>query len=78
MLLRSLCTLSLVMALASVNSAAPEANVAGPTVIRSSALGTADSDGWDLGPFVKRRQPILRPTPNSGFQCPIRKEQTRH
>ena len=27
---------------------------------------------WELGPFVKRTQPILSPTSESRFQCPIR------
>lgn len=33
---------------------------------------TAGKNDWGMGPFVKRKQPILRPTPDSRFRCPIR------
>lgn len=56
---------------------AATAAVAVPSVIPSSELGNADRDGWDMGPFVKRKQPILRPTPDSRFQCPIRGKEVR-
>lgn len=32
---------------------------------------------WDLGPFVKRKQPILLPTPDSRFHCPVRGTKVR-
>lgn len=57
--------------------AAAASTVAAPIFIPSPALGNADRDGWDLGPFVKRKQPILRPTPDSRFQCPIRGKEVR-
>ena len=37
----------------------------------------ADSDDWDMEPFVKRKQPILWPTSDSRWQCPIRGRQVR-
>jgi len=42
-------------------------------------LVSADTEkgGWEMGPFVKRKEPILRPTPNSRFQCPIRGREVR-
>jgi len=43
----------------------------------SSASGNTDMDGWDMGPFVKQKEPILRPTPDSRFQCPIRRKEVR-
>jgi len=36
-----------------------------------------DKGGWDMGPFVKRREPILQPTPVSRFQCPVRGKEVR-
>ncbi len=57
--------------------AAPLATCPLGIVIPSSALGNAGTDGWDMGPFVKRKQPILRPTPDSRFQCPIRGKDVR-
>ena len=46
--------------------------VAAPIFLPSSAFGKSGDDGWDLGPFVKREEPVLRPTPDSRCQCPIR------
>ena len=51
--------------------------VAVPIFIPSSASGDAEKDGWDMGPFVKRKEPILQPTPDSRFQCPIRGKEVR-
>ena len=48
-----------------------------PTVIRSSASGTGERTGWDMGPFVKRTEPVLQPTPDSRFRCPIRGKEVR-
>jgi predicted GH43/DUF377 family glycosyl hydrolase len=33
--------------------------------------------GWEMGPFVKHRAPILSPTPNSKFQCPVLGKEVR-
>ena len=51
--------------------------IAAPVFGSSPALGNADMDGWDLGPFVKRKQPILRPTKDSTFRCPVRGKEVR-
>jgi len=39
---------------------------------RSLAAVRDGGTGWAMGPFVKRKQPILRPTAKSTFRCPIR------
>jgi len=31
----------------------------------------ASLEGWEMGPFVKHPEPVLRPNPNSVFTCPI-------
>jgi len=36
-----------------------------------------DGQGWEMGPFVKRDEPVLRPTPDSRFQCPVRGKEVR-
>lgn len=77
MSVRFLFILSLVGVPANVTSAASETDVAAPTVILSSASNNADRDGWSMGPFVKRKQPVLQPTPDSRFHCPIRGEEVR-
>ena len=50
-------------------------------VLASSAHAQAESEprsrgkqSWELGPFVKRPQPILSPTPDSRFHCPVHVE----
>jgi predicted GH43/DUF377 family glycosyl hydrolase len=35
------------------------------------------SDNWQMGPFVKLDQPVLRPDANSIFMCPILKREVR-
>jgi len=57
--------------------AAAASTVAASALGSSPALGNADMDGWDLGPFVKRKQPILRPTKDSTFRCPVRGKEVR-
>ncbi len=57
--------------------AATASTVTAPVILPSLASGNADRRGWDLGPFVKRKQPILRPTPDSRFLCPIRDKEVR-
>jgi len=34
-------------------------------------------EGWEMGPFVKHEEPVLRPTPDSRFQCPVRGKEVR-
>jgi len=49
-------------------------------LIAASTAGTADAqsdDDWQLGPFVKHASPILRPTPDSRFHCPVRDSEVR-
>jgi len=31
----------------------------------------AAPEGWEMGPFVKKPEPVLRPTRESRFRCPI-------
>jgi predicted GH43/DUF377 family glycosyl hydrolase len=57
--------------------AAAASSVAVPGLVRSSDLDETAARGWDLGPFVKRKEPILRPTPDSIFTCPIRGTEVR-
>ena len=33
--------------------------------------------GWELGPFVKHPEPVLRPNPESVFKCPIMGKEVR-
>ena len=52
-------------------------SVAAPVFLSSSSLGKTTEDDWELGPFVKRKEPVLRPTPDSVFRCPIRGKEVR-
>jgi hypothetical protein len=52
--------------------AAAASSVAAPAFLPSSVLGKTVGNGWGLGPFVKHRRPVLQPTPDSVFTCPIR------
>ena len=36
-----------------------------------------DEGMWEMGPFVKRDKPVLSPTPDSKFQCPILGKEVR-
>ncbi|MBN1421075.1 MAG: hypothetical protein JXP34_20050 [Planctomycetes bacterium] len=45
--------------------------------LASSASGDAEADRWDIGPFVKHKEPVLRPTADSRFRCPIRGKEVR-
>ena len=31
----------------------------------------AKLEGWEMGPFVKHPEPVLKPNPESVFDCPI-------
>src|SRR5574340_1662371 len=47
---------------------------------RAQPLQTLKYQGWDnwaIGPFVKRKEPVLRSTPASRFRCPIRGKEVR-
>ena len=61
--------------LKSVTAAA--STVAIPVFSSSRALGDPGMDDWALGPFVKRGQPVLRPTRDSVFRCPVRGKEVR-
>ena len=37
----------------------------------------AHLEGWEMGPFVKQPEPVLRPNPASVFKCPIMGKQVR-
>ena len=50
------------------------------SVLASGGLRAADDipiADWEMGPFVKQRTPILSPTSDSRFQCPILKQEVR-
>jgi len=51
--------------------------VAAPVFLSAAASGNADAEGWELGPFVKHKEPVLRPTPDSRFTCPVRGKEVR-
>ena len=53
-------------------TAAAASSVAAPSFLPRFAWGETAASGWDLGPFVKRKEPVLQPTPESVFTCPIR------
>jgi len=38
---------------------------------RGGAGLIGDNEDWAMGPFVKQKEPILEPTPNLTFQCPV-------
>lgn len=49
---------------------------------RSAAVARAKAaiaapEGWEMGPFVKHPEPILRPTGESRFRCPILDKEVR-
>jgi predicted GH43/DUF377 family glycosyl hydrolase len=37
----------------------------------------AAPEGWEMGPFVKQADPVLRPTSDSRFRCPIMGKEVR-
>lgn len=51
--------------------------VAAPAFLSAAASGNAGAEGWEIGPFVKRKEPVLRPTPDSRFTCPVRGKEVR-
>ena len=61
------------MVLTAIATSEPGAAEAGPASGKTAELGAPpDRRGWDMAPFIKRQEPVLRPTPGSKFQCPIR------
>ena len=56
---------------------AAASTVGAAVLFPSFATGQAGKDGWDLGPFVKRQDPVLRPTADSRFRCPVRGKEVR-
>jgi predicted GH43/DUF377 family glycosyl hydrolase len=54
------------------SAAVAASSVAAPVFIPSRAWSDSDVSDWELGPFVKRRQPILSPMSESRFRCPVR------
>ena len=51
-----------------------------PSVIVTAGCNQTEnlsSDNWQMGPFVKHDQPVLRPDANSMFMCPILKREVR-
>ncbi len=47
-------------------------------LLLSAAVFAADPrPDWQMGPFVKHKEPVLRPTPDSRFRCPIRGKEVR-
>jgi beta-1,2-mannosidase len=70
--------LLLVTAILASESAAAEKAATSPTAREAPAdEALRKGRGWDLGPFVKRKEPILKPTPDSRFLCPIRGKEVR-
>jgi predicted GH43/DUF377 family glycosyl hydrolase len=57
--------------------AAAVSSVAAPVFLPSSVLGKTAEDAWDVGPFVKHKESVLRPTRDSVFRCPIRGREVR-
>jgi predicted GH43/DUF377 family glycosyl hydrolase len=43
----------------------------GATSVAVDALSAAKFPGWAMGPFVKLPKPVLSPTPDSRFRCPV-------
>ena len=59
------------------SAAVAACGVAAPGFISYCASNDSDLSDWELGPFIKRKQPILLPTSDSRFQCPIRGKEVR-
>jgi len=45
--------------------------------LSAAAFAAAPEHDWQMGPFVKHREPVLRPTPDTRFTCPIRGKEVR-
>ena len=46
-------------------------------VLLAATLAADAAPDWQMGPFVKLPQPVLSPTPDSRFQCPVRGREIR-
>ncbi len=76
MISRSLSAVSLTVVLTGLASAVA-GEVPPPANAAAKFRWDVARDGWDLGPFVKRKEPVLRPTPDSVFRCPVRGKEVR-
>ncbi len=36
-----------------------------------------EKESWEMGPFIRRKEPVLTPAPDSTFLCPVRKKLVR-
>ncbi len=61
----------------SAPAASEKAETKPPTRAASAEESLPNRRGWDLGPFVKTKQPVFSPTPDSRFQCPILGKEVR-
>ena len=54
-------------------AAAHEAQEAAARVVAAAKAKATQAhlEGWEMGPFVKHPEPVLRPNPESVFNCPI-------
>jgi len=48
-----------------------------PAAVARAKATQAKLAGWEMGPFVKHPEPVLRPDTNSVFKCPIMGKETR-
>jgi len=55
---------------------AADADASAADAARAEAKIT-NPECWELGPFVKYPEPVLRPTPRSIFRCPVRGKEVR-
>ncbi|MCY3018501.1 MAG: alpha-galactosidase [Planctomycetota bacterium] len=46
-------------------------------VLSAAAFAADAAPDWQMGPFVKHPQPVLSPTPDSRFQCPVLGKEVR-
>lgn len=58
-------------------SASAEADAARTAAEAAAKAGIAAREPWELGPFVKHKEPVLRPTPESRFRCPVLDKEIR-
>ena len=50
---------------------------AAPARRSTTASAKTDTEAWEIGPFVKHKEPVLGPTPDSRFRCPVRGTEIR-
>jgi len=61
---------------------AAEAGADAQAAARTAAAARAKAaqahlEGWEIGPFAKRPEPVLRPRPESVFKCPVAGKEVR-